>query len=80
MDRVVTVQDGQQVSDEGEGDKAKYQRQTQANECSICLCKFEETEYVIRLSCNAAHIFHEECLTGWATSNYTCPLCREPIL
>ncbi|TNV71876.1 hypothetical protein FGO68_gene4156 [Halteria grandinella] len=49
-------------------------------ECIICLTDFQQGETVIRLKCNEQHQFHEECLQGWVLNNFTCPLCREPIL
>ena len=52
----------------------------QVSECIICLTDFENEETIIKLSCNETHIFHEECLKGWVQTNYTCPLCREPIV
>ena len=26
------------------------------------------------------HVFHIECLLSWADHNYTCPICRQPII
>lgn len=49
-------------------------------QCSICLSDFLEKESVIKLKCNLTHIFHEECIVDWIQLNFSCPLCREPIL
>ena len=35
---------------------------------------------IIKLKCNFAHIFHEECLFSWVSTHYTCPLCRDPVV
>ena len=32
------------------------------------------------MKCNKDHIFHIECLLSWADHNYTCPICRKPII
>ena len=32
------------------------------------------------MTCNNDHVFHIECLLSWADHNYTCPICRQPII
>ena len=49
-------------------------------ECAICLAYFEDTDQVVPLRCNLEHVFHLECLLSWADHNYTCPICRQPII
>lgn len=59
-----------------------------APSCSICLADFNTRQKdeniagdsVIPLECNAAHIFHAECLKEWVKFQFTCPICREILL
>ncbi|PXF47133.1 putative RING-H2 finger protein ATL36 [Gracilariopsis chorda] len=44
--------------------------------CSVCLCTFEEGEYLRRLACG--HSYHSSCLDQWLLTNATCPRCRKP--
>jgi len=37
-------------------------------------------DQVVPLTCNMDHIFHIQCLLNWADHNYTCPICRMPII
>eukprot|EP00347_Sterkiella_histriomuscorum_P017816 403347875 len=62
--------------------KSKYQSEDKllSQQCSICLNDFKLLEKVVKLKCNEVHIFHDECLQGWVFLNFTCPLCRLPIL
>ena len=32
------------------------------------------------MPCNPEHVFHLECLLNWANMNYTCPICRTPVI
>ena len=53
----------------------------EVKECSICLIEFVQDEWVIKLRCNETHVFHEDCVSEWIKkSNFTCPLCRDPII
>ena len=49
-------------------------------ECSVCLMTFEAENEIVPLSCNSEHVFHLSCLVSWANHNYTCPICRQPII
>lgn len=49
-------------------------------ECPVCLVNFELGDPVVPLTCNIDHVFHIECLLSWADHNYTCPICRQPII
>ena len=49
-------------------------------ECPVCLVNFEPNDPVVPLMCNIDHVFHIECLLSWADHNYTCPICRQPII
>jgi len=51
-----------------------------STECAVCLVDFDETDPVVPLECNIDHVFHIECLLSWADHNYTCPICRQPII
>lgn len=44
-------------------------------ECSVCLEKIEEDEYITK--CN--HYFHKECIYHWSKINDSCPLCRKKL-
>lgn len=49
-------------------------------ECSVCLAPFTAQCQVVPLKCNPEHVFHKECLLSWANHNYTCPICRQPVI
>ena len=51
-----------------------------STECPVCLVNFEPGDQVVPLTCNIDHVFHIECLLSWADHNYTCPICRQPII
>lgn len=44
-------------------------------ECSICLNSIEEGQQV-RLLPNCRHLFHQECIDMWLSTNASCPVCR----
>uniref|UniRef100_A0A7S3N4H7 RING-type domain-containing protein n=1 Tax=Euplotes harpa TaxID=151035 RepID=A0A7S3N4H7_9SPIT len=50
--------------------------------CSVCLDSFNIDEEIIELHCNPeqGHIFHPECIQGWAEKQHTCPLCRKDFI
>jgi len=50
------------------------------DECTICLVKFKDSDQVVPLECNTDHVYHVNCLMHWANHNYTCPVCRQPII
>ncbi len=46
-------------------------------ECSVCKEAFTEGEPdVVRLPCNALHLFHMPCIKPWLEQHNTCPVCR----
>ena len=45
--------------------------------CSICLCDYEDGEFVRILPCK--HVFHPECVDTWLKRNSSCPACRLSI-
>lgn len=45
--------------------------------CIICQCCFNAGEVALTLPC--AHVFHEDCVTGWVRENNSCPLCKLAI-
>lgn len=54
-------------------------------ECSICLCPYEEDEELSQIQA-CKHHFHQQCLHKWAVSSlistprwFTCPLCKARI-
>ncbi|KAI8337856.1 hypothetical protein BD560DRAFT_413009 [Blakeslea trispora] len=42
--------------------------------CSICLCEYENEEFVCKLWCN--HQYHKDCVHEWLGLNSKCPLCK----
>ncbi|KAL4573328.1 hypothetical protein LXL04_020129 [Taraxacum kok-saghyz] len=42
--------------------------------CAVCLDDFEPGEIVTLTPCR--HMFHENCIVPWVTSNGQCPVCR----
>ena len=46
----------------------------------MCLVNFKSYDDVVPLECNVDHIFHIACLLSWADHNYTCPICRQPVI
>lgn len=48
------------------------------NECSICLCEYQEDEVVAKLPCG--HQFHRKCVASWLRNHNTCPHCRKSFL
>lgn len=56
-------------------DRAESVASQDTHDCSICLCKFEESDVVRILQCE--HVYHSECLDPWLTqNNASCPACR----
>lgn len=47
--------------------------------CVICQTNFEAEENVVQLTCDNKHIFHQQCLEGWALTKMECPICRKSI-
>ncbi|CAI9775174.1 unnamed protein product [Fraxinus pennsylvanica] len=44
-------------------------------ECAVCLCRIDDWDEVIELSCN--HLYHRVCLERWLGYGHrTCSLCR----
>ena len=48
-----------------------------SKQCAICLDDFEGGQEVMVTPCN--HLFHEDCIMPWVTSNGQCPVCRFKI-
>lgn len=49
------------------------------SDCAICLADFEAGQKLVRLTCHQQHCFHQTCLTRWARTNNSCPLCRASL-
>ncbi|KAJ0400250.1 hypothetical protein ATCC90586_009303 [Pythium insidiosum] len=45
--------------------------------CIICQESYNAGEVALTLPC--AHVFHEDCVSGWIRENNSCPLCKLPI-
>lgn len=50
----------------------KY-RQDVHSECTFCLEKFKEGDYIYRTFCS--HIIHKNCMEMWLSDNSHCPVC-----
>ena len=48
-------------------------------DCSICLCEFNEGDVCRRLPLPCAHTFHKVCIDEWFVNNSNCPLCKRSI-
>ncbi len=48
------------------------------NECTICLCEFEEGEVIKRLPI-CLHAYHASCIDVWLRKSATCPLCKHSL-
>lgn len=46
-------------------------------ECSICQDEYADQETLMELRCG--HIYHEECLKSWLSTNGVCPICRAAV-
>ena len=46
-------------------------------DCCICYNEYTDQTKASKLKCN--HIYHKECISKWALTSNTCPLCRQPI-
>ena len=45
-----------------------------SGECTVC---YDVTDKALKTRCG--HVFCEECLNRWTTTNVTCPMCRKII-
>ena len=50
---------------------------TPVKECAICLNSLSNNGVVVRTPCG--HLFHEECLGRWISTDPTCPTCRKVL-
>lgn len=53
--------------------------------CAICLSEIEDNEKfscedIVRLRCHPTHKFHMKCMTAWCRKNFSCPICKTPII
>jgi hypothetical protein len=64
-------------------DSARYSQQREfgsedRQECSICLCSYEDAQEILVLPC--LHWFHAKCVQQWMEKHTDCPLCQLDIL
>ena len=59
--------------------KDKFDDTLIENECSICLCKYKNTDILKLLPCK--HPFHKKCIKKWLSNeeHNKCPLCNFDI-
>ena len=61
--------------DSTESDEGDLERDCE--ECSVCLAKFVQDEYVKLLPCS--HKFHKHCIDEWLSRSGMCPICKYRI-
>ncbi|KAI4371509.1 hypothetical protein MLD38_019737 [Melastoma candidum] len=52
-----------------------FRREKYGLECAICLVEFED-DSLLRLITVCYHVFHQECIDLWLSTQKTCPVCR----
>jgi len=59
----------------------RYHRESSEEEstCPICLCEYEEGNWIRVLPCTSTHRFHATCVDRWLVLNKSCPLCKVEI-
>lgn len=55
------------------------EKESEGQECSICLSGFLDGEGVRRLP-QCRHLFHRACIDMWLYSHASCPLCRASVV
>ncbi|XP_072020687.1 LOW QUALITY PROTEIN: uncharacterized protein [Amphiura filiformis] len=72
------AEDGEDVGAAAASATEKVEEDEDLDEkCTICLCNFEDEEDVRRLPC--MHLFHQDCVDRWLSTNKRCPICRVDI-
>ncbi|PIA54273.1 hypothetical protein AQUCO_00900667v1 [Aquilegia coerulea] len=56
--------------------QAKLDNKDNLSCCSICLCKYKDTDK-LRVLPDCGHIFHLNCVDPWLRLHPTCPVCRK---
>ncbi|XP_050410951.1 uncharacterized protein LOC126825382 isoform X2 [Patella vulgata] len=57
--------------------KTSDKSSTDPEDCSICMCEYEEDENLRILPC--FHRFHARCVDKWLQNNASCPVCRVQV-
>jgi hypothetical protein len=52
--------------------------ESQQNQCSVCLEKFQEGEELRILPC--FHKYHKSCIDRWFRDSPACPICKHSIM
>jgi len=55
----------------------KFHKKASEEECSICLCEFEEGQDILTLQC--FHHYHPDCIKTWLKQNTKCPICQTEL-
>lgn len=61
------------------GNSVAFPKLHVGDRCTICLQKYRDGEKLVDFPCRNGHYFHPKCLTGWLTSNSSCPLCKQEM-
>merc|ERR1711871_27864 len=56
----------------------KLATEEEVDQCSICICEYEQGEEVMVLPCN--HRFHGDCIRQWLEQSTKSPLCNQAVL
>ena len=60
---------------------SEFEHKYKTESCPICLCEFEEKEYVSVTNCYPKnHLFHANCLSEWLMRGNYCPMCNNNLV
>lgn len=70
----------QKALDSLESVKIEGNLRNEVPRCTICFEDFDyDCEEIVRLPCNATHVFHRDCVSTWLKQHGTCPICRHQL-
>ncbi|KAF5286398.1 hypothetical protein FQA39_LY16318 [Lamprigera yunnana] len=62
-----------------EQDKRLRRKRNKEDHNNVCIICFDELRSYSSLYLPCNHIFHEDCVRKWMSTNRTCPICRSTI-
>ena len=77
VERFIIESGIQQVINEYQLRRYKYQVGETAVACSVCITDLMTDDNVVHLNCD--HIFHEMCIMPWLNQRMNCPNCRQVV-